>query len=74
MMGVRVARLWARLGSRLLGVLFTGSPQALVDDLGGYAERGLEHLVIGGDGYDLPGTLEHLERFAEEVMGKVDRG
>ena len=49
----------------------TGSAQAIVDDIAAYAARGLEHLVIGGDGLDLPGTLDRLERFAAEVMAKV---
>lgn len=58
----------SRTGGRLI---FTGSAQAIVDDIGVYRERGLQHFLIGGDGYDLNGTLEHLERFATEVMAKI---
>lgn len=50
---------------------FTGSAQAIIDDIAAYRARGLEHFLIGGDGYDLNGTLDHLERFASEVMAKV---
>ena len=49
---------------------FTGSAQAIVDDIGRFQERGLQHCVIGGDGKDLQGTLELLEHFAAEVMAK----
>jgi len=49
---------------------FTGSAQAIVDDIGRFQERGLQHCVIGGDGKDLQGTLELLEHFASEVMAK----
>jgi hypothetical protein len=47
-----------------------GSVQAIVDDIGHFQERGLQHCVIGGDGKDLQGTLELLEQFASEVMAK----
>ncbi len=57
-----------REGGRLA---FTGSAQAIVDDLGAYAHAGVEHVIIGGDGTDLPGTIERLERFASDVMAKV---
>jgi hypothetical protein len=36
-----------REGERLA---FTGSIQAIVDDIGHFQERGLQHCVIGGDG------------------------
>jgi probable F420-dependent oxidoreductase len=49
---------------------FTGSAQAIVDDIGRFQERGLQHCVIGGDGKDLQGTLDLLEHFASEVMAK----
>ena len=57
-----------RDGSRLA---FTGSAQAIVDDIGRFRERGLQHLLVGGDGSDLAGTIERLEQFASEVMAKV---
>jgi probable F420-dependent oxidoreductase len=49
---------------------FTGSPQAIVDDIAGFQEIGLRHFLIGGDGSDLPGTIDRLEEFAGEVMSK----
>ena len=58
-----------RDGGRLA---FTGSAQAIVDDIGRFRERGLQHLLIGGDGSDLHGTIDLLEQFATEVMAKVD--
>ncbi len=54
-----------RDGGRLA---FTGSAQAIVDDIRRFAEAGLQHFLIGGDGSDLPGTLDRLEQFATEVM------
>jgi probable F420-dependent oxidoreductase len=56
-----------RDGGRLA---FTGSAQAIVDDIGRFRDRGLQHLLIGGDGSDLAGTIERLEQFASEVMAK----
>ncbi len=57
-----------RDGGRLA---FTGSPQAIIDDIAAFRARGLEHLVIGGDGSDLKGTLDRFEQFKTEVMAKV---
>jgi probable F420-dependent oxidoreductase len=51
---------------------FTGSAQAIVDDIEAYRRVGLQHFLIGGDGDDLPGTVERLEEFAGDVMAKVD--
>ncbi|MEQ9642538.1 MAG: TIGR03619 family F420-dependent LLM class oxidoreductase [Alphaproteobacteria bacterium] len=56
-----------RDGGRLA---FTGSAQAIVDDIGRFQARGLQHLLIGGDGSDYQGTADRLERFATEVMAK----
>ena len=50
---------------------FTGSAQAIVDDIAAFRAAGLEHVVIGGDGSDLPGTIERLEEFAATVMAKA---
>jgi len=58
-----------RDGGRLA---FTGSAQAIVDDIGLYRQHGLQHFLIGGDGHDLNGTLDLLEHFAAEVMAKSD--
>jgi probable F420-dependent oxidoreductase len=56
-----------RDGGRLA---FTGSAQAIIDDIGLYRQQGLQHFLIGGDGHDLNGTLDLLEQFASEVMRK----
>ena len=58
-----------RDGSRLA---FTGSGQAIVDDIARFQQHGLQHLLIGGDGKDLKGTLDLLEQFATEVMSKFN--
>ena len=57
-----------RDGGRLA---FTGSAEAIIDDIGRFRERGLQHFLIGGDGSDQPGTIERLARFATDVMAKV---
>lgn len=67
--------IYSRVGAEQEGrdgkrLAFTGSAQAIVDDIGRFREQGLEHFLIGGDGADLPGTIERLERFAEGVMSK----
>jgi probable F420-dependent oxidoreductase len=67
--------IYCRIGDELPGrdgkrLAFTGSAQAIVDDIGDFEKHGLEHFLIGGDGSDLPGTRERLERFASEVMSK----
>lgn len=50
---------------------FTGSAQAIVDDIGAMADAGLEHFFIGGDGHDLAGTLAMMEQFQADVMAKL---
>jgi chromosome segregation protein len=50
---------------------FTGSAQAVADDIAGMREAGLQHFLIGGDGDDLPRTLERMEEFAKDVMAKL---
>ncbi len=67
--------IYCRIGAEQEGrdgvrLAFTGSAGAIVDDIGRYRERGLSHFLIGGDGSDLPGTIERLEEFASEVMSK----
>ena len=54
-----------RDGSRLT---FTGSAQAIVDDIGRFQDRGLQHFLIGGDGGDYRETADRLELFSTEVM------
>jgi probable F420-dependent oxidoreductase len=62
------AEVKSRDGRRLV---FTGPAQAIIDDIEAYRAKGLRHFLIGGDGMDLAGTIDHLERFAGEVMAKV---
>jgi probable F420-dependent oxidoreductase len=50
---------------------FTGSAEAIVDDIGRYRDVGLQHFLIGGDGDDLPRTLQRMEEFAAEVMARL---
>ncbi|MFT7574748.1 MAG: putative F420-dependent oxidoreductase [Alphaproteobacteria bacterium] len=57
-----------RDGKRLT---FTGSAQAIIDDISEYREGGLEHFLIGGDGRDTNGTIDHMEQFATEVMPHI---
>ncbi len=57
-----------RDGARLA---FTGSAEAIIDDIGRFREQGLQEFLIGGDGSDLKGTCDRLEEFASEVMAKV---
>jgi hypothetical protein len=71
-----ILAIYCRIGTEQQGreggrLAFTGSVQAIVDDIGYFQERGLQHCVIGGDGKDLQGTLELIEQFASEVMAKV---
>jgi len=56
-----------RDGGRLA---FTGNTQAIIDDIGQFQERGLQHFLIGGDGSDYQETADRLELFATEVMAK----
>ena len=57
-----ILAIYCRIGTEQQGreggrLAFTGSVQAIVDDIGYFQERGLQHCVIGGDGRDLQGTL-----------------
>ncbi len=56
-----------REGGRLA---FSGEAQQIVDDIGAFRDQGLQHLLIGGDGADLEGTIERLDRFSSDVMSK----
>tara|TARA_E500000331_G_scaffold144284_1_gene140518 strand:+ start:647 stop:1603 length:957 start_codon:yes stop_codon:yes gene_type:complete len=51
---------------------FTGSAEAIVDDIGRARDLGLEHFLIGGDGGDFQETGDQLEQFAIEVMTRFD--
>ena len=59
-----------RDGDRLT---FTGNAQAIVDDIGRFQERGLQHFLIGGDGGDYQETADRLELFATDVMTKFQK-
>ena len=72
-----ILAIYCRIGTEQQGreggrLAFTGSVQAIVDDIGYFQARGLQHCVIGGDGKDLQGTLELLGQLASEVMAKCD--
>jgi alkanesulfonate monooxygenase SsuD/methylene tetrahydromethanopterin reductase-like flavin-dependent oxidoreductase (luciferase family) len=65
--------IYSRVGSVREGrdggrLTFTGNVQAIVDDIGQFQERGLQHFLIGGDGGDYQETADRLELFATEVM------
>ena len=67
--------IYCSIGSELEGrdggrQTFTGSSQAIIDDIGQFQEHGLEHFLIGGDGSDLQGTTDRIEQFATEIMAK----
>lgn len=67
--------IYGRVGAEQKGrdggrLVFTGGAEAIVDDIGRFSEHGLQHLLIGGDGSDLAGTTERLDRFSVEVMAK----
>ncbi len=68
--------LWYRMGETLEGegghrMAFTGTAEAIIDDIGRYAEAGLNHLVIGFESDDLQRSLDQLEAFAHSVMAKA---
>ena len=68
--------IYCRIGSELKGndgkrLTFTGSAQAIVDDISQYQEVGLEHFLIGGDGRELNETIDHMEQFATDVVPHV---
>lgn len=50
---------------------FTGSREAVIDDIGSYGRLGLRHLVIAAESNDLRQTLDRIEAFASEVMAKA---
>ena len=65
--------IYCRIGDEQEGwkgdrLTFTGSATAIVDDIGRFAEAGLQHFLVGGDGSDLSNTLDRLEQFEAEVM------
>ena len=64
---------WYQLGKPVAGRdgarrPFTGHPEQIAEDAQAYKEAGLNHLVIGFESQSLSVSLEHIERFATEVM------
>ena len=49
-------------------ILRADDTDTILDIAQGYGEAGLNHLVIGFESHDLNQSLEHIERFATEVM------
>ena len=65
--------IYCKIGGEQVGndgqrLTFTGSAQAIIDDIAKYREAGLEHFLIGGDGSDLNGTIDRIEQFATEII------
>ncbi len=50
---------------------FTGPAQAVLDDIGAFAEAGLDHLVIGFESDDLERSLETIDGLAQNVIAKA---
>ena len=50
---------------------FTGSAEAVLDDVGAFAEAGLDHMVIGFESDDLQRSLDTIEAFAADVIAKA---
>lgn len=65
-----------RVGSKTRGrdgkrLAFSGTATEIAGDIKAFRDRGLQQLVVGGDGDDLAGTIARLEKFAESVMARV---
>jgi hypothetical protein len=58
----------AKDGRRLA---FTGSRDAVLDDIAAYRKLGLKHLVIGAESNELSQVLDRIEAFAGNVMARV---
>jgi len=46
----------------------TGTPQQIADDIKGYQEVGVRHMMVNLQGDTLAQTLEHMQRFADRIM------
>ena len=51
----------------------TGTPQQIIDDVKRYQEVGLDHMSVGPRTTDFQEAMEYIERFASEVIPKVER-
>ncbi|MFT5174346.1 MAG: putative F420-dependent oxidoreductase [Gammaproteobacteria bacterium] len=47
---------------------FTGSAQAIIDDIGGYRDHALKHMIISFESDDLNKSIDTLEAFASDIM------
>ena len=46
----------------------TGTPQQITDDIKGYQEVGVRHMMVNLQGETLAQTLERMQRFADRIM------
>jgi probable F420-dependent oxidoreductase len=46
----------------------TGTPQQIADDIKGYQEVGVRHMMVNLQGDTLAQTLERMQRFADRIM------
>jgi probable F420-dependent oxidoreductase len=46
----------------------TGTPQQIADDIMGYQEVGVSHMMVNLQGETLEQTLERMQRFADRIM------
>jgi len=46
----------------------TGTPQQIADDIKGYQEVGVRHMMVNLQGDTLEQTLERMQRFADRIM------
>jgi len=46
----------------------TGTPQQIADDIKGYQEVGVRHMMVNLQGETLAQTLERMQRFADRIM------
>jgi probable F420-dependent oxidoreductase len=61
-------------GKALAGVdrrPFAGTPQQVVDDIGGYARLGVSELIFDFRSENLPASLERMDRFATTIKPKA---
>ena len=50
---------------------FTGSDDAIIDDIGAYRDAGLDELIIGFESDNLHISLDCLDAFADRIMTKI---
>ena len=70
-MEVRPKRMKAPAGER---PMFQGTAEEVSKDIGVYADLGVSHFIWDPTHQDLPSVLDNLERFAQEVMPRFNRG